>query len=168
MSDLAERLSALKELNEQPLIEEWSEEQLKDEYLRLIEQGEVPDEAARQVSKTATWFKRRRNPKSEHYDKEFTSRYDELMRPDGEHRAAVVQKVRAALIKAATEGNVRAIEKVLMAWDSEFSFLRPAAFAGDTYNVDKLIQIMPGIPTHLLEQMRAELVKQKELPVIEA
>jgi hypothetical protein len=32
--------------------------------------------------------------------------------------------------------------------------------------VDKLIQIMPGIPTHLLEQMREELVKQKELPVI--
>ena len=167
MSDLAERLSALKELNEQPLIEEWSEEQLKEEFLTLVADGEMPDVAARKLKKTATWFRRRRNPKGQNYDKDFTERYEEVMSPGGEFEHAISERYEGALMDAAQTGNVRAIEKVLMAYHPRYSFLRPAAFAGDTYNVDKLIQIMPGIPTHLLEQMREELVKQKELPVIE-
>lgn len=169
MSDLAERLSDLQVLNSQPLSPaEWSEEALKERYLELLAEGVLPDLAARELEHTGRWFRRFRSEKSERYDYDFSLRYDEIMHPDGEHREAIVQSARAALVKSAHEGNVRAIEKILMAYDPDFNFLRPASAAGDTYNVDKLIQIMPGIPTHLLEQMRAELMKQKELPVIDA
>lgn len=148
-------------------MEDWQE--LKDQYLDLLEEGELPDAAARKLGKTATWFRARRSQNSIHYDPDFEDEYERIMHPDGPHRSAIVQKAREALMEAAKNGNVRAIEKILAAYDPDFAFMRPPAFAGDTYNVDKLIQIMPGIPTHLLEQVREELVRQqKELPVVDA
>ena len=161
MSDLAERLETLSRKNDGP-----TSEQLKESYLELLAEGVPQVAAARQLGTTGSHFRRYRSEKSSVYDKAFAARFEEIM--GGEHQEAVVQSARAALIKAAQDGNVRAIEKILMAYDPDFEFLRPAAFVGDTYNVDKLIQIMPGIPTHLLEQMREELLKQKELPVIDA
>jgi hypothetical protein len=64
---------------------------------------------------------------------------------------------------------VRAIEKILMAYDPDFQFLRPVAASGDI-NVENLVQIMPGIPTELLLQMREALRagQTPELPVIDA
>lgn len=156
--NLAERLAALQKVNDG-----LNEEELKAAYLERLCDGELPDEAAKGVGKTATWFRRRRSEKSVHYDFEFAERYEEIMHPDGEHRAALIQRARSALVDAASSGNVRAIEKILMAYDPDFQFLRPPAFAGDTYNVDKLIQIMPGIPTPLLQQVREALVQQREV-----
>ena len=171
MSDLAERLEALAERNSEPLAPQTydlTDEEAKAHFLELLSLGNPPPMAAEKAQRTATWFRRRRNPEGRTYDAEFAAKYDEIMAPEGEHREALIQNARAALIEAAKAGNVRAIEKILMAYDPDFAFMRPAAFTGDV-NIDKLIQIMPGIPTELLQQMREELVraKQAELPVIE-
>lgn len=168
--DLRERLQALHEQNEEslaPATWEMSEEQLKDAYLELIADGVVPDMAARKLKKTATWFRRRRSPESAHYDEDFALRYDLIRRAGGEYEEALAQRAEAALFRAAEEGNVRAAEKILMAYHPNYSFLRPPGFSGDV-TIDKFIQIMPGIPTELLQQMREALARQKELPDIEA
>ena len=166
MSDLAERLSALSERNSLPLTYELNEAEKKERYLEMLAEGFSSPEIAKTMKETGSWFRKFRSKKSPSYDPEFSLRYEEIM--GGEHQEALADLALAAMIQAANNGNVRAAEKILMAYHSDFQFLRPAAFAGDTYNVDKLIQIMPGIPTHLLEQMREELLKQKELPVIDA
>ncbi len=74
-----------------------------------------------------------------------------------------------ALISAAQSGNVRAIEKVLMAYHARYQFLRPVNFQGEV-NIENFIQLMPGVPTELLQQMREALLaeRRKELPVIDA
>lgn len=175
MDDLSERLAALKATNEGPLPPpdppatwDWTDDQIKDAYLELLAEGYTPPHAAREVGKTGRYMRGFRSEKSPRYDPEFAERYDEIMRPDGEHRAAIVELAREELVKAAQSGNVRAIEKLLMAWDPEFSFLRPAAFTGDV-NIDKLMVVMRDLPTPLLEQVREQIVSQrKALPDIEA
>jgi hypothetical protein len=170
--DLREQLEDLSERSyEATLPATWklTEDELKERYLDLLEEGFVSPDAAKELGKSGTWFRRRMNPKGTNYDPDFALRYEQIMAADGPHREALVGHARAALVKAAKEGNVRAIEKILMAYDPDFTFMRPAAFVGDTYNVDKLVQIMPGIPTHLLEQMREALLDaRKELPPGEA
>lgn len=172
--DLAERLEALAQRNSEPLPvpDTWdlTDEELKERYLELISDGVVPDAAARHLKKTGSWFRKFRNSQSSSYDEDFALRYDLLRRPGGEYTEALSERALAAMVKAAEDGNVRAAEKILMAYHPHFSFLRPAAFAGDTYNVDKLVQIMPGIPTHLLEQMISALEEEKRLalPVVDA
>ena len=141
MSELSERLDALKQKNDGK-----NEQELKDAYLERVAGGEMPEHAARELGKTSTWFRRRRSTNSMHYDHDFAERYEEIMHPEGEHRAALVQKLRSDLMAAASNGNIRAIEKGLMAYDPEFAFLRPVAFAGD-FNVDKMMVVMKDIPT---------------------
>lgn len=166
---LSERLASLQERNQEPLPQEplppSTEEEVKERFLDYLREGWPPPEAARRCGRTGTWFRRRRSPGSSHYDPEFADRYQEIMRPGGEHQQALVENARAALMEAARLGNVRAIERILMAYDPDFEFLRPAHWrGGDVYNVDKLVQIMPGIPTELLEQMIAALEQKRELP----
>ena len=167
--DLAERLEALASRNDQPIERTYSDEEAKAEFLELLSQGVTPPKAAQMVGRTATWFRRRRNPEGAHFDEGFRDAYERIMAPDGENRAAIVEDARTALIEAAKAGNVRAIEKLLMAFDPEFSFLRPAQFQGDV-NIERLQVLMPNLPTELLMQMREALVAQKaaELPVIDA
>jgi hypothetical protein len=150
-------------------VEAFSETDLKAHFLDLVEEGEMPDRAAERLGKTGSWFRRRRSAKSVHYDPEFAAAYDEIMRPDGAHREALVSTARSALVEAAKGGNVRAIEKILMAYDSDFTFLRPAQFGGDL-NVENLMIVMKDLPTEVLQQARDALLakKQGELPVIDA
>ena len=170
MNELAQRIDALSELNDAPLPTTFpaTEEEKKERYLHLLAEGTPPPEAARQCGETGTWFRRRRNPEGRTYDQDFAERYEEIMRPDGDFEQSIREIAEHALIRAANDGNVRAIEKVLMAYHERYSFLRPAQFQGDTYNVERLVQIMPGIPTHLLEQMREALAEQqmRELPEV--
>jgi hypothetical protein len=170
--DLKERLENLTALNEVELPKAeinpafLTEDEIKVRYLSLLAEGHMQPEAARRCGKTGKQMRAYRSEKSPRYDREFSERYEEIMAPGGEFEESISQIAEHALIDAAKSGNVRAIEKVLMAYHAKYEFLRPTAFTGDTYNVDKLVQIMPGIPTPLLEQMREELLRQKELPAV--
>ena len=97
----------------------------------------------------------------------FAEAYDEVMAPDGPYREAWVSKARDSLLRAAEAGNVRAIEKILMAYDPEFAFLKPAQFTGD-FNVDKLMVVLGDVPTPILQQVRQALSEQRALPDVEA
>jgi hypothetical protein len=91
------------------------------------------------------------------------------MDPEGEFRSALIDSARSWLADAAKNGNVRAIEKILMAYDPDFQFLRPVS-ANTEVNIENFVQLMPGIPTEMLQQLKQALLesKQKELPVIDA
>lgn len=167
--ELRERLEALQEVNERPLIPTtypMTEDELKERYLDLLQEGFVSHDAAGQLGKTGSWFRGFRSEKSPRYDPEFAACYEEIMAEQGPHREAVVQRARAALMVAVQEGNVRAIEKVLMAYDSDFSFLRPPERSGDI-NVQNLMIVMKDLPTEILMQARQALEqKRKELPAV--
>ena len=177
MSDLAERLSDLASRNAQPIAdvvieglgEVWNDEDRKDAYLFLLAEGFMPPQAAKKLGTTGTYMRRFRNPVSQKYDKGFAQRFDEIMAPDGEHRTIVAQNTRTAMYEAALGGNVRAQEKILMAYDPEWSFLRPAAVQGDV-NVENLMIVMKDLPTEIIQQARDALAAkmQRELPVIDA
>lgn len=168
--DLAERLEALASRNAEPLpAPEYSDSEAKDVFLSALEEGKTIPEAASAAGRTATWFRRRRSPSSRNYDVDFANHYDEVMAADGPNREALALRAFTALVKAADSGNVRAVEKILAAYHADFGFLRPAVMQGDV-NIDKLIQIMPGVSTETLVAMREELLqaRQAELPVIDA
>jgi hypothetical protein len=172
--DLKERLEALSSRNDEPPIPTTyplSDEELKTRYLDMLEEGLTQQEAAAQLGKTASWLKGFRNPKSPRYDSAHAEMYEEIMALGGPNRRALGERAFASLVKAAEEGNVRAAEKILMAYHEDFQFLRPVAALGDT-NIDKLLIVMDGVPTPILEQAREALLqiqqKQRELPVIEA
>ena len=161
--DLAERLEALKAKNDGP-----TEEDSKEMFLELLTQGVFPHEASRQAGRTVTWFRHRRSPKSRHYDVDFHIRYDEIMDPEGDFKAALIDQARSWLAKAASDGNVRAIEKILMAYDPDFTFMRPAAIQGGL-NVEQLQVFFGELPLEkLLELKQArESARLKELPVLD-
>ena len=168
--DLAERLAALKERNEAPsppTTYEMGEDELKARYLAALAEGEMPDQAARRLGKTGSYMRSFRSEKSIRYDPDFEEAYEEIMRPDGEHRSALIGIARESLVEAAKAGNVRAIEKILMAYDPDFGFLKPAQFTGD-FNVDKLMVVLSDGPTPILQQVRQALESQRALPDVEA
>jgi hypothetical protein len=167
--DLRARLQTLAERNEEPLpgMKVFSDEEAKERYLDLLEEGEMPETAAIKVGRTATWFRRRMNPEGANYDEYFTEAYEQITRPDGLHRLAVRGRARAALMKAVEAGDMRAVKVALQAFDPDFSFLRPQAAIGDV-NVDKLLVLMDGVPTPILQQVRDALAQQqKALPDVE-
>lgn len=165
MSELAERLEALASRNAGPQ----TDEEIKERYLELLAEGNMPPEAAKACGRTGRHMRGFRSEKSSRYDPDFALRYEEIMAPGGEFETAIGEIAEHALVQAAQSGNVRAIEKVLMAYHARYQFLRPVNFQGEV-NIENFIQLMPGVPTELLQQMREALLaeRRKELPVIDA
>lgn len=168
--DLAERLDALASRNEEPLPgPRRTDEEAKEVFLSALEEGKTIPEAAAQAGRTASWFRRRRNPSARTYDVDFTRLYDEIMEVGGSNRENLSLRIFTALVKAAEEGNVRAQEKILAAYHPDFGFLKPALVAGDV-NIEKLMVVMRDVPTPLLEQVvqALEAKEKPELPFIDA
>lgn len=171
MSDLAERLDALRELNAIPLdlptTYDLTEDELKERFLDLVQSGYIPPEAAEQLGKTGSWFRKFRSPKSHVYDAEFAERYEAIQ---DEHKEALRGRLEKAGIEEALRGNARLIEKWLMVLNSPgWEQFRPQNFQGEI-NIERLQLLLPDIPTEMLQQMREVIVqnRQKELPVIDA
>lgn len=172
MTDLAERLEALSSRNAEELPKTslyYPDDKAKELFLVALEEGKTIPEAAKEATRTASWFRRRRNPSARTYDADFTRLYDEIMEPGGSNRENLALRAFTALVKAAEEGNVRAAEKILAAYHADFGFLKPALVQGDV-NIEKLMVVMRDVPTPLLEEVAAALeAKQKpELPFIDA
>lgn len=167
--DLAERLEALSQANAEPLKVPISDEEAKEVFLSALEEGKTIPEAASKTGRTATWFRRRRNPSSRNYDASFSDLFDAIMAPDGANREALTLRAFTSLVKAAEDGNVRAAEKILAAYHHDFNFLRPAIVQGDV-NIEKLMVVMRDVPTDVLEQVRTALEQKQQsaLPVIDA
>jgi hypothetical protein len=164
MSDLAERLEDIQNRNNG-----YSDEEAKRCFLEFLCEGETITQAARHAGRTATWFKRRRNPEGANYDPEFTQEYEKVTAPGGEYKYALVESLVDDMVAASRSGNVRASEKLLMAYSEDFAFMRPQVAQGD-WNIDKLQVYLPNVSTETLLTMREELLKarQAELPVIDA
>jgi hypothetical protein len=168
MSDLAERLDALAELNSLPLTYELTDDELKEKFLGLIAAGYIPPEAAEQLGKTGSWFRRFRSPKSQAYDPAFAERFEALQE---QHKEELRGRLEKAGIEEALRGNARLIEKWLIVLNSPgWDQFRSANFQGEI-NIERLQMILPDIPTEILQQMREAIAskrQQKELPIIDA
>jgi hypothetical protein len=164
--DLAERLADLKEKNDAP--PDLTDKQAKAYFLELLCEGETIPEAGRKAGRTASWFKRRRNPGTGDYDPAFREEFERITAPGGDNKAAIAEEVFSALVKAAKEGNVRAQEKVLAALDAEFAWLRPQMASG-AMNVQQLQVFFGELPLEkLLELQKArEAVRGRDLPVLD-
>ena len=164
--DLKERLAELASRNAEPLGPPTDEQDLKDAYLGLIEDGMFPEEAARELSKTNTWFTWRRSQRSSNFDAVFAAHYEQIME-DGTHQRALVGRVRIAMMQAIEKKlDVRAMEKILATYDPAFQWMRPVAGGGNNY-IQTLVQIAPNIPTPLLNQLIEALESgQRELPEV--
>lgn len=161
--DLAERLHALEKANDG-----LSEDELKEAYLTGLEDGLMPDLLAKNLGKTGRWFRKFRSENSQSFDPDFKARYEEIMRPEGFHRAAVVSQMREALVMAGLGGNVRAIEKYLAAYDVDFGFLRPAMSGGTTVNIENFkALVLPHVSNETLDRMIEEM-QTVELKALEA
>lgn len=162
--DLQERLADIRSRNGPP-----TEDELKAEYLRLLSEGHTSMMAAKELGKTGSWFRKFRKETSEHFDPAFRDTYEEITGPDGLQKRGFAMVGISALVEEAQRGNVRAAEKLLMAYHPDFDFLKPASFSGDV-NIENLMLVMKDLPTEVIEQARQHILekKQRELPVIDA
>lgn len=167
MSELAERLAELSERNGEPLPADqpvYTDSEAKDVFLSALEEGKTLPEAASLAGRTGTWFRRRRKPDSRNYDVDFSLAYDEIMAPDGSHREGLGLRGLTNLAKASDEGNVRASEKLMAAYHSDFPWLRPALVQGGL-NVEQLQVFFGELPLAKLLELKE--ARMKELPVVD-
>ena len=164
MTDLAERMADFQARNAESL----SDDQAKERFLELLCDGVPIGKAGKVAGRSATWFRRRRNPAGANYDKAFTEEFDRITAPGGEYKSALADDAFTGMMEAAKSGNVRAQEKVLAAYAADFAFLRPQAATG-TLNVEQLQVFFGELPLEkLLELQEArQSAKMKELPVID-
>jgi len=158
--DLAERLADVERRNEQS--GGVSDDEAKERFLELLSEGLTVSEAGKQAGRSATWFRRRRNPDGSNYDEAFSEAFS---RATGENRAAIVEDVFTAMVKAAKEGNVRAQEKILAAYSEEFSFMKPQIAQGPV-NVEQLQVFFGELPLAKLLELK-EARDAARLPVID-
>ena len=162
MSDLAERLDALRERNASPHV---TDSDAKEIFLLGLYNGLTKGQAAREAGRTSSWFRRRCNPEASNYDSVFAERYERASRAN---RAEIVEDVFTALVQSAKDGNVRAQEKILAAYGEDFGWLRPQVAQGPV-NVEQLQVFFGELPLEkLLELKQArDQARMKALPVID-
>ena len=167
--DLAERLEALQAANALPLPSDtpsYTDEQAKDVFLSALEEGKTIPEAAKLTGRTASWFRRRRNPRARTYDVDFSNHFEEIVGEGGPWREAVSLRMLTAMVKAGEEGNVRAQEKILATYSREFSWMKPAMVSGNV-NVEQLQVFFGELPLEKLLELKAAREKtRKELPPV--
>jgi hypothetical protein len=172
IDELREHLSALSERNVQPLrdvaelgLESMDDEERKARYLDALADGLTPGEAAEKVGSTSTRMRRFRNPRASRYDEGFTAAYEEIMAENGEHREALLQRLRKAAIEEALRGNARLLEKWLMILDPEWAPFKPQNFQVQV-NVEQLKVMLPFASNETLDRMIREAEGAKELPPV--
>jgi hypothetical protein len=147
------------------------DDDLKARFLDLIADGLTRPEAASKLKQTGTRFKRICSPGSANYDADFAARYDELMKPNGEHAENMRERLEALALKYAEQGQARLIEKLLVIYHPNWEPLRPQNFKMEV-SIEKLAVLLPGLSNETLDSVITELESRKpELmpgpPVIE-
>ena len=164
--DLAERLEALAERNEEPLPTRYTDPEAKDVFLGALEEGKTIPEAAKEAGRTATWFRNRRQPRARAYDSDFAHLFEEIVGEGGPWREAISLRMFTAMVKAGEEGNVRAQEKILATYSRDFAWLKPSIMQG-SLNIEQVKVYLTGVPDNLLDQMiEAAQAEQKALPPV--
>jgi hypothetical protein len=135
----------------------------KDRFLELLEQGYKPDEAARMLNQTGTRFRRLRNPDSVSYDEQFSDRYDQIMRPGGEHEENLAERLEAAAIERGIDKSDRLLEKALVVYNPRWRVFRPANI-NLGINIEQLKVMLPFVSDETLDRMIREAEAQKQLP----
>jgi hypothetical protein len=157
--ELRDRLEALKERNEHV----YSDAEAKEIFLLALYDGKTKGEAARQASRTSSWFRCRCNPEASNYDPVFAGRYEAAASAS---RQEIVEDTFTAMVKAAKEGNVRAQEKILAAYSADFGWLKPQITQGPI-NVEQLQVFFGELPLEKLLELKAAREKtRKELPPV--
>lgn len=169
MTDLAERLNAVSEANQEPLPPEkvpLTDAEAKETFLSALEEGKTVPEAAELAQRTITWFRNRRKRGSRIYDVDFTLAYDEIMEPGGPNGESLGWRGLANIAKASDRGDVRASEKLAAVYHGDFGWLKTENARG-ALNVEQLQVFFGDLPlAKLLELKEAREKAKKELPPV--
>lgn len=138
-------------------------EEDKADYLRLIQEGSNPAQAAHELGTTGTQFRRLRNADSEHYDPDFAAAFKLAITSEA-HEQNRLERIRDLVWKRAEAGDARMIEKLALIYDPDWATLRHQNL---NVNVQMVARMLPHISTAELERALAELDSEKnviELP----
>lgn len=143
------------------------DQELKDDFIRLIYDGLKPDIAARKLGSSGTQFRRCYSGKSDtHFDPDFAQRVADALVSD-EHNTAFLERLRGLQQELAFEDkNMRMIEKLSYIYDPAWEVLRNPNL---NVNVNVLLQqAAPGLTRDQLESLRGALVEAQKRKEIES
>lgn len=130
-------------------IDDWE----KERFLEMYADGLTPPEAAKELDRTGTQFRRLRNPRSPSYDADFAEAFEELAET---HRAAKLERLESAMFERALSSSDRLAEKERVSLDPRWEKLfKPQNFHAHL-SVEQLSVLLPGVSNETLERMIAE------------
>ena len=139
---------------------------LKEKFLDLIASGYTRPEAAQALDCSARQFRSLCNPQSHRYDEDFHRQYDQLTAKDGEHHAALVERLRAATLERGLRSSDRLLEKLNVIYDPDWSVHRPQAMQIN-FNIDEIRATFGELSDETLLQMKAELENRRAIEAAE-
>ncbi len=136
------------------------DDDIKDQFLDLIEEGYTRPEAAAACGSTARIFKSMCNPESTRYDENFARVYEALTVKDGPQHQGLVEQLRSAGLERAKRSSDRLLEKYSIIYDPDWAVHKPQALQINV-NIDEFRAELQQQPTEVLEAYveakRAEL-----------
>lgn len=135
-------------------------EDLKDKFLDLIASGYTRPEAAAALDASARQFRSLCNPQSHRYDDKFAKAYAKLTEKDGEHHAAMVERLRTATLERALRSSDRLLEKMNVIYDPEWAVHKPQSMQIN-FKVDEMKAVFAELSDDTLQALVTEL-QQKE------
>ncbi len=137
----------------------------KADYLRLIQEGANPAQAAHELGSTGTQFRRLRNPMSEWYDAEFADAFRAAITSEA-HEQNRLERIRDLVWRLAEKGDSKMVEKLALIYDPDWSTLRHQNL---NVNVRMLARALPYFTTEELERAWAAAaeMEKNEHPILE-
>ena len=128
-------------------------QEMKDDFIRLIQEGLNPAQAAQELGTTGTQFRRLRNAGGEHYDPEHERRFKQAITSEA-HESSRLERIRDLVWQKAENGDSKMIEKLALIYDPDWRELRHQNL---NINVGIIARMLPHISTSELERALAEM-----------
>lgn len=134
---------------------------LKEKFLDLVASGYTRPEAAAALDASPRQFRSLCNPQSHRYDEDFHRRYAKLTERDGEHHAALVERLRAATLERGLRSSDRLLEKLNVIYDPDWEVHKPQAMQMN-FKVDEMKVLFAGLSDDTLQKMVFELEQKQQ------
>lgn len=132
-------------------------EDLKEKFLDLVASGYTRQEAAGALDASPRQFRSLCSPKSHRYDEEFHRRYEKLTEKDGEHHAAMLERLENAAVERAIRSSDRLLEKLLINKSPEWAIHRPQAMQINFNKTEQLAVILPEMSEEEILELRQRI-----------
>jgi len=132
------------------------DDEMMNEYVQLIEDGLDPGSAARELGSTGHQFRKLRSPNSQWYMPGFAAQVESALN-SGPHPRNRLERLREHAWKAIEDGNIRMLEKFMLAYDPDFEKLRHSNLRVDGEIKMAVRQMFPGLSEDDIDRQLAEI-----------